>query len=216
MSKPTPPAPKRRRPPRRRAPRSGFWRGVAQTLSIVVTFVGAGVAAGSLVSQLADRSETVEHPDWLSSAGQYPPTAMDPTTSPVADPEIWLVDGFNALHVALLRGRNRHEWWRGEERDRLLERVAGFDAGSSRVVVVFDGQRPLPSDLSESPGPRVVFAPSADDWLLLQIRESPAPGRVALVTADRRLADRARHLGAQIVSPRSFLDRCHVSTDGAI
>ena len=216
MSKPTPPSPKRRRPPRRRTSRSGFWRGVAQTLSIVVTFVGAGVAAGSLAGQSADRSETCEHPDWHTSAGQYPLSAMDPTAAPVADPEIWLVDGFNALHVALLRGRDRHEWWRGEERERLLERVAGFDAGGSRVVVVFDGQRPLPSEESESRGPRVVFAPSADDWLLRQIRESPAPGRVALVTADRRLADRARHRGAQIVSPRAFLDRCHVSTDGSI
>jgi predicted RNA-binding protein with PIN domain len=140
---------------------------------------------------------------------------MDGAPDSTAEPETWLVDGFNALHVAVLRGRDRHAWWRGEERERLLAQVASFEAGEAEVVVVFDGPRPLLSGRPDGAGPRVVFAPSADDWLLRRIKEAAAPDRVALVTADRQLADRARHRGARVVSPRDFLDRCN-GTPGSI
>ena len=52
---------------------------------------------------------------------------------------------------------------------------------------------------------RAIFAPSADDFLLEQIG---ARERVALVTADRRLAERARRRGARVVAPAAFLARC--------
>ena len=55
---------------------------------------------------------------------------------------------------------------------------------------------------------RRFFAPSADDWLVAQVRASPAPDCLAVVTADRAVAGRARHRGAQVVSPRAFLARC--------
>jgi hypothetical protein len=75
--------------------------------------------------------------------------------------------------------------------------------------VVFDGPRPLPAPAEgEAAGaPRIAFAPSADEWLLRRVREA-GPGAVAVVTADRRLADRARARGAQVVSPQAFLARC--------
>ncbi|MAE96676.1 MAG: hypothetical protein CL910_18670 [Deltaproteobacteria bacterium] len=124
------------------------------------------------------------------------------------EPERWLVDGFNVLHVGILSGRERGRWWGGEARTRLLTRIAGFD-GEGELCVVFDGPEPQePGAQAPNARTRVVFAPSADEWLLAEVRGSRAPGTLAVVTADRKLADRARHRGARVVSPRDFLARC--------
>jgi len=120
-------------------------------------------------------------------------------------PATWLVDGFNVLNLALLEGAERAHFWGPAARDRLLELVAGWTE-QGRVVVVFDGDRPMPE--SASSNPEVVFAPSADEWLLRMIREAEDPDRIAVVTADRRLAARARHRGAQVVAPAAFVARC--------
>jgi predicted RNA-binding protein with PIN domain len=129
------------------------------------------------------------------------------TPEPMSE-ERWLVDGFNVLHAGVLRGSDRRGWWREEMRARLLQRVAAFEDTSAELWVVFDGPGPGAEAERASQRPRVVFAPSADDWLLAAVREAPDPGAVVLVTADRQLADRARHRGARIVSPRTFLARC--------
>jgi predicted RNA-binding protein with PIN domain len=121
--------------------------------------------------------------------------------------ERWLVDGFNVLHAGVLRGRDRADWWQEPARARLLDRVAGFAEGGAEVCVVFDGARPSPAE-AERRHPRVVFAPSADDWILRELREAADPTAIVVVTADRQVADRARHRGARVVSPRAFLERC--------
>ena len=120
----------------------------------------------------------------------------------------WLVDGFNVLHAGVLRGPDRQGWWREEMRARLLARVAAFDDDAAELWVVFDGSGPPGEGELRSERPRVVFAPSADEWLLTQVREAADPAALVVVTADRQLADRARHRGARIVSPRAFLSRC--------
>ena len=120
----------------------------------------------------------------------------------------WLVDGFNVLHAGVLRGDDRRGWWRGEMRARLLERVAGFEDAAAELWVVFDGPGPGEEAEIASLRPRVVFAPSADDWLLAAVRAAADPAAIVVVTADRQLADRARHRGARVVSPRVFLARC--------
>lgn len=122
--------------------------------------------------------------------------------------ERWLVDGFNVLHVGLLHGRERTGFWRGAERERLLARAARFDDPSAEIWVVFDGPRPAPVGSPLRPGMQVVFAPSADAWLLRSVRQARDPGALVLVTADRKLADRARHRGARVAAPRDFLERC--------
>ncbi len=124
------------------------------------------------------------------------------------DPTLWLVDGFNVLHAGLLRGRDRGRWWRQEERRRLLELAARFDDPGAELWVVFDGDRPAGGGAEVDARVRVVFAPSADDWLLARLRQAPPPGRAVVVTRDKRLADRSRHRGARVVSPREFLARC--------
>ena len=165
-------------------------RGLAQT-GIVVT----GVLAFGL--------------GWAGLAGLARPGPYTP--GPMSD-ERWLVDGFNVLHAGVLRGADRRGWWREEVRARLLERVAGFEDAAAELWVVFDGPGPGAAAEAESQRPRVVFAPSADEWLLDAVRDTPDPASVVVVTADRQLADRARHRGARVVSPRAFLARCGETT----
>jgi len=105
----------------------------------------------------------------------------------------------------LLGGEERSRWWTAPNRTRVLEAVEGatHERQHPHVWVVFDGSRPAPE-----PGLgrlHSVFAPSADDWLLRRVRRSPHPERIVVVTADRQLADRARHHGATVQAPRSFL-----------
>ena len=128
--------------------------------------------------------------------------------SPMAcdEPTIWLVDGYNVLHAAVLGGRDRSEWWSASRRRELLERVSGF-AADAEVWIVFDG----PDDLgaaAEPLGSRCVFATSADDWLVDRVGRAEDPSAIAVVTADRKVAGRARSRGARVVSPRDFLARC--------
>jgi predicted RNA-binding protein with PIN domain len=127
------------------------------------------------------------------------------------DPEclrLWLVDGFNVLHVGVLRGRDRSDWWKRERREELLARAERFQSEhrEADVLVVFDGAHPpeTPHEGEVS----VVFAPSADDWLVSTVREAERAESIAVVTADRRLADRVRRRGATVVAPRSFIARC--------
>jgi len=180
--------------------RHAFLQGVGETLSIVAAFVAVGLGAASLAAPGSSR------PPGAEEALPYTLEAMSEVERP--DPRVWLVDGFNALCVALLRGRERTDWWTREGREEVLARVRGFDDPSAEIWVVFDGRRPLPESTEDrGPGPRVAFAPSADEWMLRRVREAGAGG-AAVVTADRRLAARARARGATVVSPRDFLARC--------
>jgi predicted RNA-binding protein with PIN domain len=133
--------------------------------------------------------------------GEDAAAASDPASAAV-----WLVDGFNVLCAGLLGGRDRSAFWTEAARREVLERAAQFDDPDARIVVVFDGPRPAeaPDDAS---GPETVFAPSADAWILSALGASGADP-VTVVTADRRLAGRARHRGAEVIAPRVFLARC--------
>jgi predicted RNA-binding protein with PIN domain len=186
--------------------------GIAQTgacvLAVLCLGLGARLWIGGDPTRPAERGWAYNLPVSSDSEETGRPTADVPL--PGASARRWLVDGFNVLHVGILRGRARGAWWREEGRARLLERVASFQGPAAQVWIVFDGPRPAeaaPQDSATSPG-QVVFAPSADDWLLEEVRRAEDPTTITLVTADRRLADRARHRGAAVVSPRAFLDRC--------
>jgi predicted RNA-binding protein with PIN domain len=172
----------------------GLLRGVLETLSIVVGFVVVGVAWASAAPGLGGRDE--------ASGPLYPAWPMESE-----DPSVWLVDGYNVLHAGVLGGRDRSEWWTEPRRQELIERAARFDS-EVEIWIVFDGpEDPASAPVSET-GPRCVFAPSADDWLIEQVRRSDQPGRIAVVTADRRVAGRSRGCGACVVSPKAFLARC--------
>jgi len=119
-------------------------------------------------------------------------------------PRLWLVDGYNAIGVGLLAGRSREAWWTSDHRRELLARAAGFQGEADEIWVVFDGPRPAGGP--QSGRVREIFAADADAWLLEHAREG-----AALVTADRRLAERAKRRGARVVSPGEFLERCERS-----
>jgi hypothetical protein len=118
---------------------------------------------------------------------------------------LWLVDGFNVIQVGLLAGRDREGWWRAERRAALLEAAARLAGPEDEVVVVFDGPRPA---TDAGGGVRAVYAASADEWLLERVRDGGAARELRVVTADRRLAARARSRGAEVVAPSAFLARC--------
>jgi predicted RNA-binding protein with PIN domain len=169
-------------------------REIAVAFGIAAGFVAVGVGWAAVESEIGDRDE-------VCGAIAYVHSGMT-----CGEPTIWLVDGYNVLHAAVLGGKDRSGWWSGSRRRELLERAAGFDA-DAEVWIVFDG----PDDsgaVDESSGPRCVFADSADDWLVDRVRRAEDPAAIAVVTADRQVAGRARGRGAQVVSPRDFLARC--------
>jgi YacP-like NYN domain len=170
-----------------------------RALATIALFVAIAVGWAALERHLA----AVDSGRPVYSSGAV---ALDPPpTRP--RPSLWLVDGFNLLHAAVLRsGDSRKDWWKGPNRERVLELARGFDDRDAELVIVFDGTE-APTDASDA-GPRVVFAAPADDWLLATVKAEPNPQRVAVVTADRRLADRLRDRGAQVVSPSAFAARC--------
>ena len=154
----------------------------------------------------------------------------DPSDFPNAS--IWLIDGYNVLHTVLLGGKPREgtDWWGEAGRNLLHDRVREFDglaatcihppdapeAGVSEpqahepqlgsVWIVFDGKRPAPQACDANP--QIVFAPSADQWIVSRVRSAPDPQVLAVVSADRQVAGRCRHAGATVVAPQAFIARC--------
>ena len=170
-----------------------FLRGVFEAAGIVALFVAGGLSYAAVLGGGALPA---------GAPALYLPPPMEPSAS---EPRVWLVDGYNVLNVGLLAGRVREGWWTGSFRDELLGRAEAFEEDAAEIWVVFDGARPPGAERAGRV--RSVFAPSADEWLLARIRERD-PAQVALVTADRRLAARARSRGALVVAPAAFLARC--------
>jgi hypothetical protein len=176
----------------------------------VVAFVAFGLLWAAVESRAAFETRAPGGDRSYSDAVVAPETRRAPI-SPV--PSIWLVDGFNVLHAGVLHGRDRADWWSAPRRAELLALAHRFDDASVEIWVVFDGPRaevpPDPATIGAEPGGvREVFAPSADEWLVERVRSCPDPSQLAVVTADRRLAGRARHRGARVVAPREFLAHC--------
>lgn len=183
-----------------------FLSGVLRSAGISAAFVAFGLGWAtvfSLYNVQASGSYTLGRGQDL--VGEVVEGIADATEA--KRPAIWLVDGFNVLHAGVLRGRERGQWWREAGRTQLLELARFFDDPDAEVWIVFDGPRAAPAT-SQIPRLRVVFAPSADEWLLRRLRSAPDPTRLGVVTGDRRLAIRSRRRGARVIMPREFLDRC--------
>ena len=175
-----------------------LWRGALETAAVLGAFLGFGLAWAAVERGLES----------ARTGTPYAPAGMDEAARPGT---VWLVDGYNVLCTGLLGGHDRSDWWseaRRQELLALLARFEGLDEADAEIWVVFDGARE-PSGASERQGRvREIFAPSADEWLVEQVRAHAAHTELAVVTADRKLAGRARHRGARVVSPREFLRRC--------
>jgi predicted RNA-binding protein with PIN domain len=200
----------------------------AHALLVILCFVAGGIAAaaGSPEPDFGADSP-LRSEAWLPDA-PYPGAAVESDAEPsseadarpapeVAAPRRWLVDGYNFLHAALLGNAPRNNsWWGEANRARVIDAISRFPDPAPELVVVFDGQREPEGPASEAAsliagsGPRCVirFAPSADEWIVKELRSCPNPAEHAVVTADRRLASRARSKGARVETPTAFLRRC--------
>jgi hypothetical protein len=132
---------------------------------------------------------------------------------------IILVDGFNVLHTVLLGRERAAGWWKRESRERLLRRIAGWTEGPDAFWVAFDGTRESWSTWAEpvadtmaaaAAGAHVhsVFVESADDWIVRRARRTPWPDRTVVVSADNKVAGRARSAGCEIWTPWGLIARC--------
>lgn len=173
-------------------------RGALEALAVM----GATIAFG-LGWALVERA-VAERPGYAWEMPETPPS------DPLPPARVWLIDGYNVLHAGLGAGREaRKEWWRSHNRERVRAAVERFASqrGGRELWLVFDG--PCPPDPAEPAGRiHTVFAQPADDWLVQRVRGCEEPETVAVVTADRQVAGRARHRGAHVVSPREFLAAC--------
>ncbi|GAB4272397.1 MAG: NYN domain-containing protein [Deferrisomatales bacterium] len=114
-----------------------------------------------------------------------------------------LIDGHNLIGRTPGLSLAREE----EGRERVLRRIAARKGSGGRpVVVVFDGPRPGGAREERFGGVRVVFAPAsrtADGEILRRLRAGN-PRAATVVTSDRKLADRAASLGAEVWSCERF------------
>jgi predicted RNA-binding protein with PIN domain len=165
-----------------------LFRGLIEMLSVVGAIVAVGLVGQGVGAPAAD---------------PYP-GEMERTQR-----ALWLVDGYNVLCSGVLGGRERSRWWSEERRQELLARLEGFDDPEAEIWVVFDGENPPAADPVEAGRIHTDVARSADDWLVDEVKRQVAEARtVSVVTADRKVAGRSRHRGAQVIAPRELLGRC--------
>ncbi len=128
-----------------------------------------------------------------------------------------LVDGFNVLHTALLAGERDSIWWGRDAREKLLARVCAWPDARDEIWVAFDGSQPAWSVMAVpaaraagGTGPMVhsVFVESADDWIVRRARRATPPSQAIVVSADRKVAGRARSAGCAVWSPWAFVAGC--------
>jgi predicted RNA-binding protein with PIN domain len=117
---------------------------------------------------------------------------------------LYLVDGFNLLHAAVLAGRSRPGWWGADRQRQVVELSERFGAGE--VVVVFDERGS--ERATRSGRVDVRFAPDADEYIVSLCASLRSSRSVVVVSADRSLCDRAVYRGAARLSPWRFAAQC--------
>jgi len=118
---------------------------------------------------------------------------------------ILIIDGFNVLHAVVLIGRDRAGWWQPAAQRRLVERVEQLTLSYPAIWIVFD-RRPSTSEVPEDvtsndPRLRIVYAPSADEWIVQEVERLALQHSVTVVTSDRPLRDRVRRVRGTVLSP---------------
>lgn len=124
---------------------------------------------------------------------------------------VLIIDGFNVLHAIVLVGRDRAGWWQPVAQRRLVKRVEQLDVAYSSMWIVFD-RRSCRSEIlgdvtSDDPRIRVMYAPSADDWIVAKVERLSPQHSVTVVTADRPLRDQVRRAGGSVLSPSAVFGR---------
>jgi hypothetical protein len=167
-----------------------------------------------------------DRPEASESAG------VTEATEALTSTRVVLVDGFNVLHTVLLKREREAGWWRRTVRERLLRRVQAWPDAQDQIWVAFDGAEPAWSVWAEPvarprlggvagassllsgrpgrperPGPIVhsVYVESADDWIVRRARRAVDPAQTIVVSADRKVAGRARSAGCTTWTPWAFM-----------
>ena len=138
-----------------------------------------------------------------------------------------MVDGYNVLRVSLSSRdpdgpRDPGRWWNDERRAVLTTIASRLPYPNDEVILVFDARHlseaqaePVIRTPANPAGPvvRHVYAPSADEWIVAAAKErSGSSQRTVVVTADRPLANRARHRGAEVMATDEFVALCREPT----
>lgn len=126
----------------------------------------------------------------------------------------YIVDGMNVI------GTEPDGWWRDRPgaRGRLVDALARLTAAGGEITVVFDG-RPTPAehDRVSAPGLTIAFAPggrnAADDAIVEMVDGLDDRSDTVVVTSDRGLVDRVRHLGTTVESAKAFRSRLTAGPD---
>jgi predicted RNA-binding protein with PIN domain len=120
----------------------------------------------------------------------------------------WLVDGMNLIGVRPDR------WWNDPDRAvrRLIHELDRYAAATGEDVTVIFDRRPPDVQPGGHGAAVVAFASrpgrnAADDEIVRVLTADPAPSSVRVVTSDKRLAERARALGAGVRSSAGFRRR---------
>jgi hypothetical protein len=122
---------------------------------------------------------------------------------------LYLIDAYNFLHAVVLKGRERANWWSGENQARVVNTVAALGVGREafEAWVVFD-RRGTEADagapVGAAAGIEIHSAPDADDYIVARCAELSGQRDLWVVSADRSLGDRARRHGARRLSPWAF------------
>jgi predicted RNA-binding protein with PIN domain len=118
----------------------------------------------------------------------------------------WLVDGMNVI------GSRPDGWWK--DRDDAMRRLVGelelwAESHDDDVAVVFERQPrpPIVSELIEVAHAPRGGADAGDDEIVRRLKVSDDPEDYTVVTSDKRLAARAKAIGAAVESAGEFRKR---------
>ncbi len=107
----------------------------------------------------------------------------------------YLVDGYNVIRTTSFASLELEL-----AREHLVAFCQAFHP--REVIVVFDGPRPAQERHGNV---KVVFAPSADRWIIDFVRRSKNPSQITVVTEDRQIRGAVGAEGARVMSPREFV-----------
>ena len=125
----------------------------------------------------------------------------------------WLIDGMNLI------GSRPDRWWNDPDRAvrRLIQELDRYAAATGEDVTVIFDRRPPDVQPGRHGTAMVALASragrnAADDEIVRVLAADPAPSSVRVVTSDKRLAERARALGARVRSSGGFRRRLDAAT----
>jgi len=107
----------------------------------------------------------------------------------------YLVDGYNVIKTTSFASLELEL-----AREHLVAFCQAFRP--NEVIVVFDGPRP---NRQRHGNVLVVYAPSADRWLIDYVRKARSPRQITVVTEDRQIRGAVGAEGARVMSPREFV-----------